>query len=366
MAPHGPVAIAVTREDLSIDAGLDYAEVRAVLHLENRGPARDLLVGFPCARGERAGVVGLDCATPIRVTVAGRALAVKRVVAGQGGEWTWPMQLAAGARPQIEVRYRARLANDRYPHGAFGMLALHYRLTTGAEWLGPIEQLTMTVHTPSDAIALVGPAGYVRSPHEIRWNLKDYEPTRDVSVVFVPFVLERLAKLENQLRSRDLPTREAARLAIVDLAGRLPGYAREMPEVLAATLQGAGDAEVAEHLAQVDFAAELAASATLIQAYAAPPAATDRDPLVSGGEADPGFAYRLEPHKCYRFLISAGPGISVERAELRQPGRDAPVAQRAGAGWLRHCTSVDAPATFGLLTHTSGHGRVSAVRVPNR
>lgn len=366
VAPRGPVAVAVTREELTIDAGLDHADVRAVLDLENRGPARDLLVGFPCARGERAGVVELDCATPIRVAVDGRPVVLRRVAVGQGGEWTWPMQLAQGAKPRVEVRYRARLANDRYSHGAFGMLALHYRLTTGADWLGPIGQLTMTVRVPSDAIALVGPAGHVRTPHQIRWTLKDYEPAADVAVVFVPRSLERLARLEAQLRARDLPTRETARLAILDLTRQLPGCASEMREVLAVTLHGPEGAELAEQLNRLDFAAELAASATLIEATAAPPAATDRDPLVSRGEPNPDFAYRLEPHKCYRFLVTAGPGIAVEAVELRQPGREAPVAQRAGAGWLPHCTSADAAATFGLFARTRGSGRVSAVAVPGK
>ena len=188
-APSSSTEIALAREELTIDLSRTEATVKAVLHLENRGPAARLTVGFPCDSGEDRGLLGLDCRTKIKVRVAGKSVAAKKTK----GHWVWPMKFTAGQKVDLEVSYASKLRNDRYESPFMGMGTLYYRLATGARWAGPIGELDMRVNLPTDAIAHIAPAGYTREPGAVVWKLRDVEPDGDLALLFHPIYLGRAA-----------------------------------------------------------------------------------------------------------------------------------------------------------------------------
>jgi hypothetical protein len=186
-APLGSTRIRIAREDLAIELDRQAAAVRALLLLENLGPATRLVVGFPCDRSLDPGIAGLECKTRLAVKVDGQKQAISR----KRSHWVWPMSFTAGQRREVEVTYRAPLRNDRYERPYNGMAALHYRLVTGAEWAGPIGELRMRVTMPTDAIIHITPAGYTRERGRISWDLRDHEPATDVAIFFHPRFLNR-------------------------------------------------------------------------------------------------------------------------------------------------------------------------------
>ena len=207
-APTQNSKIALAREDLTIRVAERKALVSARLHLRNDGPAARLLVGFPCERGVDPGVAALDCRTKIAVKVDGKKVRAKR----KGHHWVWPMRLGAGVETDLEVAYAAPLRNDRYKIPVLGMGILHYRLTTGAAWAGPIGELSIRVELPTEAILHIAPAGYKRSSGVIEWTLKDVEPADDVAILVDPYLTSRF------VRARESKA-ELARLA-KEITGR--------------------------------------------------------------------------------------------------------------------------------------------------
>jgi hypothetical protein len=189
-APSTSAEIALAREELTIDVTRTEARVRAVLHLENRGPAARIPVGFPCDAGDEPGLAGLDCRTKIQVVVDGKKVAAKK----KRAHWVWPMRFAAGQKVDVEVSYASKLRNDRYEQGFSGMGTLYYRLATGARWAGPIGELSMRVTLPTDAVAHIAPPGYTREPGVVTWSLRDLEPTSDVALLFHPRYLAASAR----------------------------------------------------------------------------------------------------------------------------------------------------------------------------
>ena len=186
-APSTSTEIALAREELTLDVTRSEARVKAVLHLENGGPATQLTVGFPCDAGADPGLAGLDCKTKIRVLVDGKGVTPKR----KKTVWVWPMKLAAGQKVDVEVSYASKLRNDRYESPFSGMGTLYYRLATGARWAGPIHELRMRVNLPTDAIAHITPAGYTREHGAVIWDLRDVEPDRDLALLFHPMYFGR-------------------------------------------------------------------------------------------------------------------------------------------------------------------------------
>ena len=188
--------IAIEREDLLIEVGAKRADVRATLRLANRGDDAKITVGFPCDTTEYAGAHGLECKTRITVIADGKPLAVKLKKAGaKGKHWIWPMRFSAGQTVTLDVRYRTRLINDRYSTPVRGMGTLYYRLATGANWAGPIEELNMEVRLPTDVIVHVAPTGGRRDVGRITWKLTSYEPNEDLAILFDPTRLGRYAKV---------------------------------------------------------------------------------------------------------------------------------------------------------------------------
>jgi hypothetical protein len=191
--PAASTTVALAREELTIDVATTAATVKAVLTLENRGPATRLDVGFPCEGGLDPGVAGLECKTRIAVQVDGQRVPVKLRKTGGGRHWMWPMRLAADSRVSLVVSYRSRLQNDRYQTPFFGMGTLHYRLATGASWAGPIGELEMRVDMPTDALVHIAPPGYTREHGRVSWKLSGVEPDQDLAITVHPMYLGRAA-----------------------------------------------------------------------------------------------------------------------------------------------------------------------------
>jgi hypothetical protein len=121
-APTTETQVAMTAETLAIRVGLREAAVRAEITLANRGPATSLVVGFPCATGDKAGRIDVPCAVPLAVTVGGkRVRAALRKAATGPSHQVWTMALAEAAQVELVVAYRAPLINPNYRVPAFGM-----------------------------------------------------------------------------------------------------------------------------------------------------------------------------------------------------------------------------------------------------
>jgi hypothetical protein len=190
VGPRVPTKVAIAKETLTIDVKATSGDVRAELELVNNGEATQLLVGFPCEKKPPEGVATLVCNMKLDVSVAGKKQRpkLKWNPDKKTGELTWPMKLAAGERVTLVVAYSSKFVNERYEVAIDGTSHILYRLTTGAEWDGPIGELDIKVTVPSDAIADITPAGYTRQPGVIEWHLTAYEPTEDVILYFPPRV----------------------------------------------------------------------------------------------------------------------------------------------------------------------------------
>ena len=232
--PKSPVEIALVKESLAIRVGLRSADVTADIDLQNQGLAHAFEVGFPCENGVKAqSQVALDCGTPIRVTVNGkRRETTKREVNG-ACEYVWKMEFAAGQRTKLRVAYTTRLVNDRYDAPMYGALLLLYRLSTGADWAGPIKTLDMTVQLPTDAIAWIGPPGYTRTPKQIEWHLTDYEPTSELMILFHPEFIGYFEKADKKLSVLKGEARERLAGEYRERVKRFAANGESMQEVMA-------------------------------------------------------------------------------------------------------------------------------------
>ncbi|MBK7076907.1 MAG: hypothetical protein IPH44_31910 [Myxococcales bacterium] len=250
-APTTDAQVAMSAETLAIAIDQRAATVKAAVTLANPGPATKLVVGFPCAVGGDAGAIDVPCKIPLTVTVGGkRVKATKRKTSKTVQHWTWPVKLAAGASVELVVSYRAPLVNERYEVPAYGMGLFTYRLTTGARWAGPIGTLRITVDHMHDALLFVAPAGGVRTPGRITWQLDGAEPTEEVILIPAPMAGNRLAQ---QIGGRTA-AEAAARVAAGD-------YRRADVEAAIAALR-AGDAELDQWLPTISRVAGLATPAT--------------------------------------------------------------------------------------------------------
>lgn len=204
--PTTSAEIAVVHEDLTIRVIGNEARVDARLRLRNLGAATaKTLVGFPCERGLELGVLALDCKSKIAVKVGGKPVRA----AQKNKHWVWWLPLTSRAETDLEVSYRARLPDDKNPMAG---LLLHYRLTTGAAWAGPIAELDVRVELPTEAVMSIAPAGYKREPGVIEWKLRDNEPTRDLAILVNPFYSGRY--LSAVKSSSDRRATELRKLAI--------------------------------------------------------------------------------------------------------------------------------------------------------
>ena len=183
-APAGKTDVALTEETLTIAIGLRDASVTAAITLVNQGAATAFDVGFPCATGEDAGRIDVPCKVPLTVTVNGKAVRTTKAKSHR----VWRMKFAANETVALVVTYKAPLINPRYTIPAAGMGLFTYRLTTGADWAGPIGKLAIEVDHLNDALMFISPAGYQRAPGKITWSLTNVEPMEEVVIMPAPGV----------------------------------------------------------------------------------------------------------------------------------------------------------------------------------
>jgi hypothetical protein len=230
-APTTDAQVAMSAETLAIAIDQRAASVKAAVTLANPGAATKLVVGFPCAVGDDAGAIDVPCKIPLTVTVGGKRVnATKRKTSKSVHHWTWPMKLGAGASVELVVSYRAPLVNERYTVPAYGMGLFTYRLTTGARWAGPIGTLRITVDHMHDALLFVAPAGGVRTPGRITWQLDGAEPTEEVILIPAPMAGNRLAQQIGGRTASRLPL-TPPRLPALDVEARSRRSATATPEI---------------------------------------------------------------------------------------------------------------------------------------
>ncbi len=184
-APAGATDVALTNETLTIAIDLRDASVTAAITLVNKGAATTLDVGFPCATGDAAGQIDVPCKVPLTVTANGKRVRTAKVNAK--AHWTWKMTFAANESVALVVSYKAPLINPRYSVPAEGMGLFTYRLTTGADWAGPIGKLAIEVDHVDDALLYVSPAGYQREAGKLTWSLDNVEPTEELVIMPAPY-----------------------------------------------------------------------------------------------------------------------------------------------------------------------------------
>jgi hypothetical protein len=186
-----PLDVAIAREKLTMKVLLDRVDVRAELVMQNRADvARVLDVGFPCDAGRREPSTSrLDCKTRVAIKIAGKKVGInlRRQRGKSEGDWTFAMRFAPKEEVLLVVEYSSKLVNDRYGVPFFGMSSITYRLTTGAQWAGPIGVLDMIAEIPVDTVTDIGPPGYTRAARRITWHLENHTPTEDVAITFAPY-----------------------------------------------------------------------------------------------------------------------------------------------------------------------------------
>lgn len=230
-APVDDAQVAMLTEDLAISMGVATADVVADMMLENQGPATALVVGFPCATGDDAGLIDVPCRTKITVKVDGKKTRVTRRKGDTAdtSHWTWKLKLADHQKVRLVVSYRAPLINDRYTAPAKGIGMFSYRLTTGARWAGPIGKLTIKLDHMNDALLFISPPGFQRTPGQITWSLDNYEPTAEVLYMPVPGPHQLLGKTAAEVGKR-LAQGDFKKRAIDDEIDQLQRYAGPDPQ----------------------------------------------------------------------------------------------------------------------------------------
>lgn len=210
--PAGPTAVRIAEEDLHVRVGFEQVEVAAALQLENRGRRTSFEVVFPCVRGGYdAGVTGISCLTPLRVSVRGKRLEPhSRWVDDERGEWVWQMALERRERVALEVSYAAKLVRQDGAEPVADVSVVYYWLRAGARWSGPIGRLDITVETPLDNLLFVAPDGYDRAPGRLTWSLRDVEPAEDLVLGVHTQTSRRLLDAFGAPRADELAARREA------------------------------------------------------------------------------------------------------------------------------------------------------------
>lgn len=182
--------VKILEEDLSLELSPKTLKVRATLLLKNDGPAISFPVGFPCDQGNDD-IAGLSCKSILHIDIGKKHHAPSlKTVEEYGKCWVWDMTFKAGEEVILDIEYSAPIVNDRYSIPLAGIYFAYYPLRTGANWEGPIGELTMRVRTPAETIILISPRGYTRTPGLIEWRLSNYEPAEDLYIIFSPMKTE--------------------------------------------------------------------------------------------------------------------------------------------------------------------------------
>ena len=164
-------ALALVREELTIDVGRSTAAVEARLVLLGSTEAREL--GFPIG-GEPSAVgfeaVVIEHGQPKAVLVARKGEPGLLPVGEASENWdiAVPERVLGGRGSELVVRYR-QPARD----------SVRYVLRSGAYWAGAIRTFVARVNDPGRRVTrawLDGLPPVSRSDSALLWKLEDYEP----------------------------------------------------------------------------------------------------------------------------------------------------------------------------------------------
>ncbi len=192
--------VRMTAETVDIDVierdGAVYAQVSAVFDLTNRGADTQMRVGFP----QYNYPVEVP-EYPRQVSFSSEGLASFRAWSGStqyrprvekvipegsrdtwGTEWfVWDMSFPRGSTTRLNVSYEQKLSEGS------GAANVFYVLTTGALWNGSIGSASVRMNAPGGgALTAADTPGSYRFAGKIAWEMRDFEPTKDVLGIYIP------------------------------------------------------------------------------------------------------------------------------------------------------------------------------------
>jgi hypothetical protein len=185
--PLNKTSVKMLSENLLISVSHSRIHVHAKFLFKNPAEKTSFLVGFPCEQAI-PNIMGMNCKQPLEVKLKIKKFnpKVKRIK-NYGMNWVWNMSFEKNEEVHLELDYSVSINNPRYRRSTLASAFLiYYRLKTGANWAGPIGQLKIRIEVPLETIIQIIPRNYKRYPGIIEWNLVDYEPDRDLFVVFSP------------------------------------------------------------------------------------------------------------------------------------------------------------------------------------
>jgi hypothetical protein len=241
LSPVVATPVAMEGEVVTIDVHPDHADVRARFTMRNTSRSETSLeVGFPGAA--RPGSWTMDdkgvtinswhgtTLQAFRATVDGKPVeatckqppGTERAweTAGQYDRWyLWPMTFAGGQRREVVVSYRVPTKDVNYtPEGILKSRKFAYVLKTGAGWHGPIGSARVLVRsTALDPLSVTraAPAPTRRTPKELEWSYRCFEPETDIVVEYTVHAdaARALKTFERRLQEKPDDT-----MALVDAA----------------------------------------------------------------------------------------------------------------------------------------------------
>ena len=188
--PYSENNIMLTKETLNInfeESGRfngSVAHVDAKFSFANTGDKISLQVGFPFGLTEKQSF-SVPNVLNSEVKINGEEITPHLIGAETGDKYQpwiyFDVNFKKNETKTIEVTY------DAIPAGGYFL----YVLKTGALWKGPIGTLDITLTFPYEAVSpnvlSVTPSGYTVQGNKILYQLKNFEPTTNIEVEFLPF-----------------------------------------------------------------------------------------------------------------------------------------------------------------------------------
>jgi hypothetical protein len=186
--------VEMTGEVVKIKLGQKFTRVDAVFTFHNSGAAAEVLMGFPEAPPRADGESeGDDTALhDFEAFVDGEKVAVEKRtgLAPENGAkelsypaWhTFTVPFEAGQTREVRNTYRVKNG-----YSSEGTIRSGYILTTGSVWKGSIGLVRVTVE-PDGVLPYnlqgVSPAGYRFAGDSLVWEWKNFEPDRNIEIMF--------------------------------------------------------------------------------------------------------------------------------------------------------------------------------------
>ncbi|MDO8587103.1 MAG: DUF4424 family protein [Armatimonadota bacterium] len=194
-------SIRMVREKATARLDSESARVRCEFVFKNEGKAVTVTMGFP----EKAWAYG-DGSTEMRLKgfrswVDGRLVRTRYAPSGKKGEiprheeyrawYVKKIPFEAGQTRTVVDEYTSELGGSGSVGSEYDAISLfNYILKTGRNWKGPIGQAVVIVdasrfpRTYYDISAL--PKGYTSRKRTLTWTMRNFEPTGDIEIEFVP------------------------------------------------------------------------------------------------------------------------------------------------------------------------------------